>query len=200
MEVSNKLLMFSAVSANADIDLSSPIKKVLDSHWYVLGSEVTHFENEFAAYNGVEQCVSVANGTDALELGLRVMDVKAGDVVVTTANAGFYSSTAIHLIGAKPVYVDINLETNTLCVDALQKTLESLKPKVIIVTHLYGQLGEIERIVEIADKAGIAVLEDCAQSTGAMHNGKYAGSFGAIGCFSFYPTKNLGGRWWRNNH
>lgn len=187
-----KILMFSTVSANFGIDLISPIKKVLESHWYVLGNQVTHFESEFAAYNGVEKCVSVANGTDALELGLRALGVKAGDIVITAANAGFYSSTAIHLIGAKPVYVDVNPGSHALCVDALQKTLEIMKPKVIIVTHLYGQLAEIEEIVKIANEAGIPVLEDCAESHGATRNGKRAGSFGALGCFSFYPTKNLG--------
>jgi aminotransferase EvaB len=187
-----KLVMFSTSLVNASIDLSSPVKRVLDSHWYVLGTEVSHFENEFAEYNGVRHCVSVANGTDALELGLRAVDIKAGDSVIATANAGFYSSTAIRLIGAKPVYVDMNPATHTLCVDALQKRLELDKPKAIIATHLFGQLADIERVVEIADRAGIPVIEDCAQSHGAMRNGKRAGSFGTIGCFSFYPTKNLG--------
>lgn len=188
----NKVLMFSTSLTNAGIDLVSPITRVLDSYWYVLGTEVSHFEGEFAKYNDVKNCVSVANGTDALELGLRSLDIKAGEPVIVTANAGFYSSTAIHLIGAKPVYVDINPTTHTLCVDALQKRLEVDKPKAIIVTHLYGQLADIERIVEIASKTGIPVIEDCAQSHGAMRNGKRAGSFGTIGCFSFYPTKNLG--------
>ena len=139
----NKVLMYSTTSANAGIDLASPVTRVLDSHWYVLGSEVSSFENEFAEYNGVKHCVSVANGTDALELGLRSLDIKAGDPVIVTANAGFYSSTAIHLIGAKPVYVDINSTTDTLCVDALQQMLEVDKPKAIIVTLLYGQLADI---------------------------------------------------------
>ena len=188
----NKVLMFSTKEANRGIDLLSPIKRVLESQWYVLGSEVSHFEKEFAEYNGVGQCVSVANGTDALELGLRALDIKEGDIVITTANAGFYSSIALHLIGAKPVYVDINPATHTLCINALQKTLKSVKPKAIIVTHLYGQLADIEAIVEVANEVGITVLEDCAQSHGAKRNGRFAGSFGAIGCFSFYPTKNLG--------
>ena len=188
----NKILMYSTTSANAGIDLASPVTRVLDSYWYVLGAEVSHFENEFAEYNGVRHCVSVANGTDALELGLRSLDIKAGDSVIVTANAGFYSSTAIHLIGAKPVYVDINPATHTLSVDALKEALEINVPKAIIVTHLYGQLAEIEDIIDLASKYGVPVVEDCAQSHGAMRNGKRTGSFGTIGCFSFYPTKNLG--------
>lgn len=183
--------LFSAKVANQGLDFASAVGRVIDSHWYVLGQEVTAFEHEFAQYVGVDHCVSVANGTDALELALRGLGVKANDLVVTVANAGFYSSTAIHAIGAEPLFVDVDDNTLTMSPIALRKALER-KPKAIVVTHLYGQLANIEELVCIAGAAGVSVLEDCAQSHGASRNGKQAGSFGNVACFSFYPTKNLG--------
>jgi dTDP-3-amino-2,3,6-trideoxy-4-keto-D-glucose/dTDP-3-amino-3,4,6-trideoxy-alpha-D-glucose/dTDP-2,6-dideoxy-D-kanosamine transaminase len=185
------IVLFSATRANAGIDFLTPLKNVLDSHWYILGNEVKSFEAEFASYVGVNHCISVANGSEALELALRGLGVEQGSRVVAIANAGFYSSTAIHAIGAEPVYVDVDVDTLTMCPKALSSVLDS-KPAAIIVTHLYGQLANIEEIVRIASAAGVPVLEDCAQSHGARRNGKQAGSFGTIACFSFYPTKNLG--------
>ncbi|WP_122415460.1 DegT/DnrJ/EryC1/StrS family aminotransferase [Pseudomonas viridiflava] len=188
----NTVPLFSATAANAGLDFVTPLKSVLDSHWYVLGNEVKLFEEEFAAYVGVSNCISVANGSDALELALRGLGVSKGDQVVAVANAGFYGSTAIHAVGAEPVYADVDPKTLTLCTQSLSAVITASKPSVIIVTHLYGQLANIEEIVQIASAAGIPVLEDCAQSHGARRNGKQAGSFGTIACFSFYPTKNLG--------
>lgn len=185
------IVLFSATKANAGIDFLSPLKNVLDSHWYILGNEVKLFEEEFASYVGVKHCISVANGSEALELALRGLGVEQGNRVIAIANAGFYSSTAIHAIGAEPVYVDVDANTLTMCPQALAAALAS-KPAAIIVTHLYGQLANIEEIVRIASAAGVPVLEDCAQSHGARRNGKQAGSFATIACFSFYPTKNLG--------
>ena len=183
--------LFSAQAVNAVVDFLGPVKRVFESHWYILGREVAGFEREFAEYCGVPNCVGVASGTDALELGLRALDVKTGESVIVAANAGFYASTAVLLIGAIPHYVDIDPATLTLSVEQLLEALES-NPKAIIVTHLYGQLANVEAIVEVAAKSGIPVIEDCAQAHGAKSNGKVAGSFGTIGCFSFYPTKNLG--------
>jgi len=184
--------LFSAERVNAGVDLHTPALRVIDSHWYVLGNEVSSFEQEYAAYCGASACVSLANGTDALELGLRALDVGPGDRVVLAANAGFYGSTAVHAIGATPIYVDVNPETLTLSADAVRNALRNEQPKAIVVTHLYGQLGDIESIIAIAEQAKIPVIEDCAQSHGAARDGRRAGSFGTIGCFSFYPTKNLG--------
>jgi len=185
------IVLFSAVKANAGIDFLTPVKAVLESHWYVLGNEVKLFEEEFASYVGVGHCISVANGSEALELALRGLGVNRGDRVVAVANAGFYSSTAIHAIGAEPIYADVDSDTLTLCPKAFSALVES-RPAAVIVTHLYGQLANVEEIVRIATAAGVPVLEDCAQSHGARRNGKQAGSFGTIACFSFYPTKNLG--------
>ncbi|WCM53075.1 DegT/DnrJ/EryC1/StrS family aminotransferase [Pseudomonas sp. WJP1] len=183
--------LFSAKIVNSSLDFMTPLKKVLDSHWYILGDEVKAFEYEFAQYVGVNHCISVANGSEALELALRGLGVQPDDRVVAVANAGFYGSTAIHAVGATPLYVEIDPVTLTLCPKALMAVIDT-KPAVIIVTHLYGQLANIEEIVRIAEAAGIPVLEDCAQSHGARRNGKQAGSFGTVACFSFYPTKNLG--------
>lgn len=189
--VSSTIPLFSAAAANSGLDFSGAIKRVIERHWYVLGDEVAAFEREFSQYVGASECVSVANGTDALELALRGVGVGKGDRVVAVANAGFYGSTAIHAIGAIPIYVDVDLKTLTMSVSGLAKALE-FGPKAIIVTHLYGQLADIEELVRVANGAGITVIEDCAQAHGATRNGKQAGNFGHVGCFSFYPTKNLG--------
>ncbi|QVI86746.1 DegT/DnrJ/EryC1/StrS family aminotransferase [Pseudomonas viridiflava] len=192
MNSKNVVPLFSAEKANFGLDFITPLTRTLDTHWYVLGSEVAGFEREFADYVGVAHCVSVANGSDALELALKGLGVGQGKKVVAVANAGFYGSTAIHAVGAEPVYADVDPKTLTLCTQSLSAVIAASKPSVIIVTHLYGQLANIEEIVQIATTAGIPVLEDCAQSHGARRNGKQAGSFGTIACFSFYPTKNLG--------
>lgn len=182
---------FSAAVANADLDFSSSIRRVLERHWYVLGTEVEGFEREFARYLGSESCVSVANGTDALEIGLRAIGVGPGDRVIAVANAGFYGSTAIHATGGSPLYVEVDPITLTMSPDALAEALQC-EPKAVIVTHLYGRLANIEELMGLAKEAGVPVVEDCAQAHGAQRHGKHAGTFGTIGCFSFYPTKNLG--------
>ncbi len=170
-------------------ELQRAAQHVIESRRYVLGPEVDAFEQEFAHDCGVLDCVSVANGTDALELGLRAMGVARGDRVVVAANAGFYASTALLAIGAVPSYVEIG-DDLVVTPASLQTALAGAR--AIVVTHLYGKLAPIEAIVAIADAAGVAVLEDCAQAHGAHRDGRMAGSFGAAGCFSFYPTKNLG--------
>lgn len=185
------VMLFSAVAANAGVDFLSSIQRVLDRHWYVLGEEVSEFEKEFSSYVGVKHCVTVANGTDALEMALRSLGIQKGDKVATVANAGFYSSTAIHAIGAIPVYVDVDEASLTMAPVSLGKALEH-KPKAVIVTHLYGQLADIKELTRLARAAGVLLIEDCAQSHGANRDGKQAGSYGDAACFSFYPTKNLG--------
>ena len=182
---------FSAVTVNAGASLSAAVQQVLDSHWYVLGQQVQSFEAEFAHYIGVSHCVSVANGTDALELALRAVGVVSGDQVVTVANAGFYGSTAIHALGAVPLYVDVDEITLTLSLAALEQALVS-RPAAVIGTHLYGQMADMPALTALCQRAGVPVIEDCAQSHGAVLAGRKAGSWGQLACFSFYPTKNLG--------
>ncbi len=183
--------LFSAAAANADIDLFAAVQRVLDSHWYVLGQEVQGFESEFARYVGTEHCVSVANGTDALELALRVVGVVPGDKVVVVANAGFYGSTAIHAIGATPLYADVDESTLTLSPMALEQALSS-RPAAVMVTHLYGHMADMPALSALCERVGVPLIEDCAQAHGAVLEGRQAGSWGQLGCFSFYPTKNLG--------
>ena len=183
--------LFDAAAVNAGFDLHSIACQVINSHRYILGSNVENFEQEYADYCGAAYCVGVANGTDALELALRSVGVGKDDFVVTVANAGFYCSTALYAIGAKPHYVDIDLATLTLCPKALTKAIKE-RPSAVVVTHLYGQMAEMASIASICKHAGIPLIEDCAQAHGASQNGKKAGTFGDAGCFSFYPTKNLG--------
>lgn len=183
--------LFSSAVANEGLGLREAVARVLDSNHFVLGREVTQFEAEFAAYNGVGHCISVANGTDALELALRALGVGPGGKVVCAANAGFYGSTAIGLVGAQPLYADIDDNTLTLAPAALEAALRE-RPAAVIATHLYGQLAHIEAIARLCRAAGVPLVEDCAQAHGAASDGRRAGSFGDIGCFSFYPTKNLG--------
>lgn len=184
---------FSPRAINEAVALWCPIKRVIDSNQFILGNEVKCFEDEFARLCGVSHCISVANGTDALELGLRSFGVKDGDTVLLAANAGFYGSTAVRLVGAIPYYVDVDPATLTMSPEGLQAALEKeQRAAAIIVTHLYGQLADMEGVLKAASEWGIPVIEDCAQAHGARRNGRRAGSFGSIGCFSFYPTKNLG--------
>jgi dTDP-3-amino-2,3,6-trideoxy-4-keto-D-glucose/dTDP-3-amino-3,4,6-trideoxy-alpha-D-glucose/dTDP-2,6-dideoxy-D-kanosamine transaminase len=156
---------------------------------YVQDEEVAAFEREFAAYCGAAHCVGVANGTDALELALRAAGVGRGARVATVANAGGYASAAIAAVGAEALYVDIG-EDLTLSVDAAQRVLH--EAQALIVTHLYGRVAAVARLCEHAARAGVVVIEDCAQAHGATANGRSVGTFGALGAFSFYPTKNLG--------
>lgn len=173
-------------------ELAACARRVIERGWYVLGSECADFEAEFAAYCGVAHCVGVANGTDAIELALRAAGIGDGDGVATVANAGFYASTAIHAIGATPIYVDVEAETHLLCVESLGRALAKHTVRAVIVTHLYGRLADVEAVIALCKPLGIPVIEDCAQAHGAVRSGRKAGSFGSAGCFSFYPTKNLG--------
>ena len=178
------------------VDILGAVKRVVGSHRYILGSEVARFERAFAEFCGVDHCIGVANGTDALEIALRSLDVGRGARVLVVANAGHYSSTAVRAIGAVPEYVDIDPGTMTMSPLALSAALEGrpveARPAAVIVTHLYGQLADTDAIVAAASRLGIPVIEDCAQAHGAARGGARAGAFATIGCFSFYPTKNLG--------
>jgi dTDP-4-amino-4,6-dideoxygalactose transaminase len=172
-------------------ELDAAIARVIDRGHYILGAEVEAFEREFAAWCGVGACIAVGNGTDALELALRAVGIGADDDVATVANAGGYASTAIRSIGATPVYVEVD-ETTLLIDPASLAQRMTERTRAVIVTHLYGRLADVDAIAEIAARRGIALIEDCAQAHGAERGAKKAGTFGAIGCFSFYPTKNLG--------
>jgi aminotransferase EvaB len=176
-------------SLRAEIEMA--ISAVVDSGRYVLGPNVSAFEKEFAAYCGASHCIAVANGTDALELAIRAVAPASDGEVITVANAGMYAASAIVNVGARPVFADIDPVTMTMSPDALVSGITS-QTAAVIVTHLYGQLADMDGLIAIARRHRIPVIEDCAQAHGAQRGGRKAGTFGAIGCFSFYPTKNLG--------
>ncbi len=174
-----------------DNEIMLALRRVVDRGWYIRGVECREFESEFAEYCGARFAVGVANGTDAIELALKALGVVSGDRVITVANAGYYSTTAILALGAEPVYVDIDSITLLMSVESLKKyPLEDVR--AIIVTHLYGRIADMTAIMDQASQWDIPVIEDCAQAHGAEFAGRKAGTLGAMGCFSFYPTKNLG--------
>lgn len=173
-------------------ELDAAIRRVLDRGWYVLGPEVAAFEQEFAAYCGASHCVSLASGTDALELALRALGIGPGKTVLTVANAGLYSTIAILATGATPVYAEILPDRLLIDPTGVKHLLDSQNVDALIVTHLYGLLANLRPILALAHERGIPVIEDCAQAHGASRQGKKAGSLADIACFSFYPTKNLG--------
>jgi len=173
-------------------DLINVITKVVSSGWFVLGPESVRFEDSFARYLGVQHCVGVANGTDAIEIALKATGIKRGDVVATSANAGMYSTSAINAIGATPLYTDVCPNTHCMSRDHAADALGA-GAKAIIVTHLYGLVApQIREIACLCESAGAILVEDCAQAHGANLEGTYAGTHGDAASFSFYPTKNLG--------
>ena len=172
-------------------ELSAAMNRVLASGWYILGRECAAFESEFAAYCGVAHCISVANGTDALELALRALGVGPGDTVATVANAGGYSTTAIRAVGAEPLYIDIDPDTMNMSAADLAARLTPAV-RAVIATHLYGSMAPLPALLAVTGRAAVPLVEDCAQAHGAAIGGRKAGSWGALACFSFYPTKNLG--------
>jgi dTDP-4-amino-4,6-dideoxygalactose transaminase len=174
-----------------EAELTASVSRVLASGWYILGRECASFEAEFAAYCGAVHCVSVANGTDALELALRSLGIGPGDLVATVANAGGYSTTAIRAAGAEPLYVDIDSATMNMSAADLAARLTP-RVRAVIATHLYGRIADLPALLAVTGGAGIPLVEDCAQAHGAAAGGRKAGSWGALACFSFYPTKNLG--------
>ena len=172
-----------------EIDLA--VNRVLSSGRYVLGKEVSNFENNFSDYIGAKYCVSVASGTDALTISLMALGIESGDEVITTSMTAYPTIIGILNAGAKPVLVDINPDDMLISPDAIEAAINK-KTKAVIPVHLYGQCCNMERIAKIASKFNIHVVEDCAQSTGSSYKNKNAGTIGTCGAFSFYPTKNLG--------
>jgi dTDP-3-amino-2,3,6-trideoxy-4-keto-D-glucose/dTDP-3-amino-3,4,6-trideoxy-alpha-D-glucose/dTDP-2,6-dideoxy-D-kanosamine transaminase len=167
------------------------IQPFLKSGPYVLGEQVKSFEKTFAEYIGVPFCISVANGTDAIELSLKALGIEKGSEVITAANAGMYSTISILNSGLKPRFVDIQQDGYNL---DIQKTLSAVNKntKAVIFTHLYGRGTDLTFLKTELSKQGVFLIEDCAQSHGVKFSKTKAGSFGDISTFSFYPTKNLG--------
>jgi len=175
-------------------EIDAAIARVLASGHYILGPEVAAFEAEFAAYHGSGEAVSVANGTDALELALAALGIGAGDRVATAANTVSATVAAIEQRGAIPDFVEIEPDTMVMSASALESAFKEMKGmiKAVVPVHLYGHPADMPVIMELARRYGAKVLEDCAQSHGAEVGGRKAGTWGDAAAYSFYPTKNLG--------
>lgn len=164
--------------------------EVLSKGWYVLGPEVSSFEKEFADYCGAKYCVGLASGLDALILAVRALGIKKGDEVLVQANTYIATVMGITINEATPIFIEPDKYHN-IDVKKLEENITN-KTKAIMVTHLYGQASNMEEIKKIADKHNLYIIEDCAQAHGAKFNNQSVGTFGDVGCYSFYPSKNLG--------
>jgi dTDP-4-amino-4,6-dideoxygalactose transaminase len=171
-------------------EINSAIQEVLDSGFFVLRDKVKKFEKEFTEFNNSKKGYGVGTGTDALQLALRAVGVKERDEVITVSNVSVPTATAIVQANAKPVFVDVDKNYN-IDVSKIEEKINE-KTKAIVPIHLFGQPVNIKEVLEIAEKHSLKVIEDCAQAHGAKYEGKKVGNFGDLGCFSFYPTKNLG--------
>ena len=173
-------------------ELRAATERVLDSQQFVLGEEVRLLETEIARYCGVRHAVGCASGSDALLLALMALDIRAGDEVITTPFSFFATASAIARTGATPVFVDIEPRTYNLDPSRLEAAVTE-RTRAIMPVHLYGQCAEMDALTEVAARHNVPVIEDAAQAIGAEDGARRAGSMGRVGCFSFYPTKNLGG-------
>ena len=174
-----------------EVEVDAAVKRVLESGQLILGPEVDAFENEFAAFNGVAHSVGVATGTDAIVLALQALEIGCGDEVVVPSNAGVPPVAAIRLAAATPLFVDVDPTTLTLDPRAVEVAIGP-QTKAILAVHLYGNPCDLVALQEIAERHQLHLIEDVAQAHGARVNGRRVGSWGVLGCFSFYPTKNLG--------
>ena len=172
-------------------EIDDAIHNVLDTTAFISGPDCTELEKELAHYLGVRFAVGCANGTDALQIAMMALDIKPGDEVITTAFSFVATTETIAVIGAKPVYVDINSKTFNIDTSKIEAAITS-KTKAIIPVHLYGQPADMDEVLAIGKKHNIPVIEDNAQSLGAVYKGKRVGSLGLISTTSFYPAKNLG--------
>ena len=176
-------------------EIDAAMRRVLNQGEYILGPEVEAFEKEFAEFVGVGNVISTGSGTDALELSLRALDLGPGDFVVTTSNTAVATVAAIELSGATALLVDVDDQTLTMSPAALNQAVvnhDDLRIKAVIVVHLYGQPADLTGILEVCNRFGLMLIEDCAQAHGATNDNQPVGTRGIAGAFSFYPTKNLG--------
>lgn len=166
-------------------------RRVIESGWYVLGDEVSAFEQEWAAVCGTRHGVGVGNGMDAIEIALRALDVGPGDEVITTPMTAFATVLAILRAGATPVLADIDPDTAILSPESVKRCL-SARTKAVVLVHLYGQMRDMDSWQALCREAGVHLVEDCAQAHLARWRDRAAGAWGVAGAYSFYPTKNLG--------
>jgi dTDP-4-amino-4,6-dideoxygalactose transaminase len=185
------LLDLKAQYRSIQVEIREAIDRVLESSQFVLGSEVAAFEEEFAAYCGAKHGIAVNSGTSALHLAMLAAGVGPGDEVITVPFTFVASVAAITYTGAQPVFVDIDSKSHTMNATQIERAITE-KTKAILPVHLYGQPADMDPILEIAKRHKIAVIEDAAQAHGAKYKGQRVGAMGELGCFSFYPSKNLG--------
>lgn len=172
-------------------EVEEAVLKQMRSGMYIMGSAVTDFEKRFARLIGVKHAISVNSGTDALVIAMRAMGIGEGDEVITTPFTFFATAETVASVGAKPVFVDIEEDTYNIDPEKIEEKITS-KTKAILPVHIFGQPANMKRICEIAEKHNLLVIEDACQAVGASYQGKMVGSIGKAGCFSFFPTKNLG--------
>jgi dTDP-4-amino-4,6-dideoxygalactose transaminase len=172
-------------------EINAAVSRVLESSQFVLGEEVAAFERDFAKYCGTAECIAVNSGTSALHLALLAAGIGPGDEVITVPFTFVASVAAILYTGARPVLVDIDPHSFNMNADAVDAAITA-RTKAVLPVHLYGQTADMDPILDVARRHGLAVIEDAAQAHGAKYKGRSAGNLGDIGCFSFYPTKNLG--------
>lgn len=172
-------------------EINNAIQRVLDNGRYILGDEVNFFEEEFAKYIGVKYSVGVGSGTEAIHIALCACNIGVGDEVITVSHTAVATISAIELAGATPVFVDIENDFYTIDPKLVEAKITN-KTKAIIAVHIYGQPVDMDILLELSKKHNLLLIEDCAQSHGAIYKSKKVGSIGDISCFSFYPTKNLG--------
>lgn len=172
-------------------EIKTALKDIIESGRFILGPNVESLEKEIAVYHNVSSAVGLASGTDALHLCLNALDIKKGDEVITTPFTFMASAEAIAYVGAKPVFVDIDTNTMNMDISMLEEKITP-NTRAIVVVHLFGLPADMNEIMALAEKHDLKIIEDCAQSFGAKYNGTPTGSIGDTGCFSFYPSKNLG--------
>jgi dTDP-4-amino-4,6-dideoxygalactose transaminase len=173
-------------------DVEKNISEVIQSGWFILGPVVAELEQQIADYCGAKYAVGVSSGTDALLISLMAAGVGEGDEVITTPFTFFATAGSISRLGAKPVFVDIEPETFNIDPNQIESKITN-KTRAILPVHLYGQCAEMDSILDLSRKNNLTVIEDAAQAIGSEYKGRRAGSMGDYGCFSFFPTKNLGG-------
>jgi dTDP-4-amino-4,6-dideoxygalactose transaminase len=172
-------------------EIDAAMRSVLEGPSYVLGEAVSNFETRFAQFIGCAHGIGVNNGTDSIHLALRALGVCEGDEVITVSHTAVATVAAIGMSGATPVLVDVDPLERTIDPTAAEKMVNE-RTKAIVVVHLYGQPADMDALMELCDRRGLHLVEDCAQSHAATYRGKRTGSFGVVSTFSFYPTKNLG--------
>ena len=172
-------------------ELLDAFKEVLDSNWFIMGSQLDAFEKEYAEWNNVRHCIGVSNGLDALILSLRALEIGQGDEVIVPSNTYIATALSVSHVGAMPVFVEPRIETANINPDLIEASITK-RTKAIMPVHLYGQACEMEAIMDIANKHNLMVIEDNAQAHGATYKGEKTGSWGHINATSFYPGKNLG--------